>query len=264
VNARHRLVLCFVVLLGLTVPATSTAAQASCSFTLGFKTLRDIIADQYGDRVGLCLENEHFETATGNSLQRTSGGLLVWRKADNWTAFTDGGTTWLNGPEGLASRPNSGPTFPWESAAPASPPPPFTVPPGRAQDPTYNPNSLDGSGPLCFNEPPVSLVKSWQVSAPRGWPAQTKIGESVQIGLRNKFGEQGEEYEISVRVVSPSSTFSTARGILRGSDWLYFTYPRDFDTNSGQGSGIYTIVWESRSGFIACDGYVVQANFEPV
>src|SRR5438093_2633740 len=96
-------------------PAPSLQAQAACTFTLGFKALRD----QIPDVVGNCLENEHFNLANGNSEQRTSGGLLVWRKADNWTAFTDGSTTWINGPEGLASRPNAGLLFPWEAAAPA-------------------------------------------------------------------------------------------------------------------------------------------------
>src|SRR6266568_4681765 len=97
-------------------PARSLQAQGACTFTLGFKALRD----QIPDVVGSCLENEHFNLANGNSEQRASGGLLVWRKADNWTAFTDGSTTWINGPEGLASRPNAGPLFPWEATAPAS------------------------------------------------------------------------------------------------------------------------------------------------
>jgi hypothetical protein len=65
-------------------------------------------------------------------VQRTAGGLLVWRQADNWTAFTNGITTWINGPEGLAARPNAGPLFPWEAAtpaaaAPAAAPPPVVV-----------------------------------------------------------------------------------------------------------------------------------------
>ena len=70
-------------------------AQGDCSFTLGFEALRA----QIPGTVGECLENEHFEASTGNALQRTSRGLLVWRKADNWTAFTDGATTWINGPQ---------------------------------------------------------------------------------------------------------------------------------------------------------------------
>ena len=34
-------------------------------------------------------------------------GLLVWRKADNHTAFTDGYRTWVNGPYGLQVRLNT-------------------------------------------------------------------------------------------------------------------------------------------------------------
>jgi hypothetical protein len=82
-----------------------------CSFTLGFQSLHDLVPGIVGD----CLENEWFNPDDGNSLQRTTGGLLVWRKADNWTAFTNGSTTWINGPTGLVSRPNSGPLFPWEA-----------------------------------------------------------------------------------------------------------------------------------------------------
>ena len=91
-------------------------AQAPCAFTLGFKALHD----QMPDTVGTCLENERFNPANGNSEQRTSGGLLVWRKTDNWTVFTNGNLTWLAGPCGLESRPNAGPTLPWEGK-PGSP-----------------------------------------------------------------------------------------------------------------------------------------------
>jgi hypothetical protein len=41
------------------------------------------------------------------------GGLLVWRKADNWTAFTDGYRTWINGPAGIQQRLNTQ-RFSWE------------------------------------------------------------------------------------------------------------------------------------------------------
>ena len=57
-------------------------------------------------------------TATASSTRRPGtarGGLLVWRKCDDWTAFTDGATTWINGPAGVVTRPNAGPLFPWES-----------------------------------------------------------------------------------------------------------------------------------------------------
>jgi beta propeller repeat protein len=81
-----------------------------CAFTLGFKALRD----QIPGVVGECLENEWHNAQNGDALQQTSGGLLAWRKADNWTAFTNGSITWLNGPCGLQTRPNVGPFYNWE------------------------------------------------------------------------------------------------------------------------------------------------------
>ena len=78
--------------------------------------------------------------------RRRTGGLLVWRKADNHTAFTDGHHTWVNGPIGLQKRLNAE-RYPWEpdyapgggiatqtgAAAPTTPgpiplPPPATAP----------------------------------------------------------------------------------------------------------------------------------------
>ena len=87
----------------------SSPLRADCQFVLGFKTLRDLIGHEI---VGECLENEHYN-ATGDSVQQTTGGLLVWRKADNWTAFTDGYRTWINGPNGLEQRLNTE-RFEWE------------------------------------------------------------------------------------------------------------------------------------------------------
>src|SRR5579859_4969903 len=108
--------LAFVVALALpllSMPASASAAN--CGFALGFKTLHDLIPTT----VGTCLVNEHHDNSIGDSLQETSGptgagGLLVWRKADNWTAFTDGNRTWINGPFGLEDRFNVQ-LFLWET-----------------------------------------------------------------------------------------------------------------------------------------------------
>ena len=71
-------------------------------------------------------ENEHYN-AIGDSNQQTTGGLLAWRKADNWTAFTDGYRTWINGPNGLEQRLNTE-RFEWEQDPPAPAPEPTPVP----------------------------------------------------------------------------------------------------------------------------------------
>jgi len=84
-------------------------AQSAAEFKLGFEAL----ADQIPDVVGRPLEEEHY-APNGDSLQQTNTGLMVWRKADNWTAFTNGTTTWINGPYGIQTRLNNV-QFPWEA-----------------------------------------------------------------------------------------------------------------------------------------------------
>jgi uncharacterized protein YkwD len=98
-------------------PAAPLASKAiappananGCDFKMGFAALRGMIPGV----VGGCVENERHTPENGDALQQTSGGLLVWRKADNFTAFTDGSRTWVNGPYGLQTRANSE-RFSWE------------------------------------------------------------------------------------------------------------------------------------------------------
>jgi hypothetical protein len=79
------------------------AQAADCRFVLGFQTIHDLIPAIVGD----CLGDEQHDPLTGDGSQATTGGLLVWRKAENYTAFTDGNRTWINGPYGLQSRLNT-------------------------------------------------------------------------------------------------------------------------------------------------------------
>lgn len=117
--------------------------QEPCTFTQGFAELRRLVGEQ---KVGACLENEHFNADNGNAEQLTTGGLLVWRKADNFTAFTDGGTTWVNGPNGLESRPNDV-RLAWELDPLSPPAAPRPVPTQRPL-PTLPPTS-----PLSAEQP---------------------------------------------------------------------------------------------------------------
>jgi hypothetical protein len=92
-------------------PAAPVALADSCQFVLGFQALHD----QIPAIVGSCVTNEE-HAENGDGLQRTGNGLLVWRRADNYTAFTDGYRTWVSGPFGLQERPNSE-RFDWEKSA---------------------------------------------------------------------------------------------------------------------------------------------------
>ncbi|HEY8744515.1 MAG TPA: hypothetical protein VIU62_15575 [Chloroflexota bacterium] len=82
-----------------------------CRFLLGFQILHDQLATVVGD----CTGEEQHDPANGDGLQTTTHGLLVWRKFDNRTAFTDGYLTWVDGPYGVQERLNTE-RFPWEAS----------------------------------------------------------------------------------------------------------------------------------------------------
>lgn len=99
-----------VVLLTLGLNAAPTVQADGCQFVLGFATIHDLIPQV----VGQCLDDEQHNPANGDGLQHTTYGLLVWRKSDNHTAFTDGYHTWVNGAKGVEERLNTQ-RFPWEA-----------------------------------------------------------------------------------------------------------------------------------------------------
>jgi hypothetical protein len=104
----HRLAAALVAALLPFALVTATGA-AGCQFQMGFAVVHDLIPDVVGD----CTVDEHHNPQNGDGLQETTRGMLVWRKADNFTAFTDGYRTWVNGPPGLQQRLNTE-QFDWE------------------------------------------------------------------------------------------------------------------------------------------------------
>jgi hypothetical protein len=96
--------------------ALARGRASGCRFVHGFADARDAAPDVIGE----CTENERSDPATGDTLQRTSRGLLVWRKADGLVAFTDGHRTWVRGPDGLMRVRTNQERFAWE-AGPAGP-----------------------------------------------------------------------------------------------------------------------------------------------
>jgi hypothetical protein len=110
------------------------------------------------------------------------------------------------------------------------------------------------------NPYPIPVVdREWQVSAPRGIPGTVLPGEIVQIGLRNKFGAAQEFHYISARVVRPDGTSTTQDAPLYRDTWTDFLFPTDFAGAQPLTPGLYTVIWESQGGFLACDGFRVTA-----
>lgn len=151
----------------LTLPTASFAQAAGpgCQFVLGFATLANTIPQQ----VGQCADSESHNIANGDALQHTNtGGLMVWRKGDNWTAFTDGYHTWINGPTGLQERLNTD-RFPWEAPTPTPTPAAAPAPTPAAAAPV-SPGS------------PLTAEQVASIVVPAGYPALSELPASSQVG----------------------------------------------------------------------------------
>jgi hypothetical protein len=182
------------VMLFLAGGAARVYGQEACTFTQGFAELRRLVGEQ---KVGACLENEQSNADNGNAEQRTTGGLLVWRKADNFTAFTDGGTTWVNGPNGLESRPNDV-RLAWEldpiapPAAPAPAPtqrPLPTLPPTSplsAEQPVQAPRVVNDGGTIAA--PNYGAQAGAQTSTPRVASAPPPVTSPANAGTPTPAG----------------------------------------------------------------------------
>ena len=106
---RFLLVAVFLVL----TPRSTLETANECDFAPRFAELKASIDEsQRTATVGACLENQRVD-ANGNVEQRTARGLLVFRKKDDFTFFTDGERTWAHGPQRLEARLNTE-SFNWE------------------------------------------------------------------------------------------------------------------------------------------------------
>jgi zinc/manganese transport system substrate-binding protein len=97
-------------LVGLLISAPAAAAQTGCQFRGGFAQLQALIPD----RIGTCLEDEHYRPDLGQSTQRTSNGTLVWQSVDGALTFSDGSHTWVLDPTGQVQVRNVTERLPFE------------------------------------------------------------------------------------------------------------------------------------------------------
>jgi hypothetical protein len=169
----RQLIAILVIVLTFLPPARHASAQAGCSFKLGFQALHDKIPEVVGD----CLGDE-YSNNVGELNQPTTRGLLAFRKVDKRVVFTDGTTTWIDGPYGVVSRPNAGPPFPWETPATNPPAAQTVLPSPPALTPGPVPNGAVGD-PTASVQWQLELV---QFHRDRGLPdnANKKLAETVR------------------------------------------------------------------------------------
>lgn len=184
---RH--VVATLVVIGLLVLASDAVdvhGQDACQFVGGFARLREMVGPE---KIGACLEDEHFNMENGNAEQRTAGGLLVWRKSDNFTAFTDGGTTWVIGPDGLQSRPNDE-RFAWESEPVASTAPVASSAPAATPTPTRAASPSPAPASAAANAAPPTAT-----SSPTPVPATPTKTATPTPALKAKFTEKPDDVD---------------------------------------------------------------------
>ena len=90
---------------------------------------------------------------------------------------------------------------------------------------------------------------TWQTSAPR---VPVAIGEVVELGLRNKYGEPGECYDFLMEVMDPLEEYAWAEGTVCADEWADFTYEDTFL------SGTYTVYFSIEGHLIAQDFFEVS------
>jgi hypothetical protein len=203
----------FPILVAIMLATTSSpraSAQEPCRFVQGFATVRERIG---AAKVGACLEDERVNPENGNTEQRTSGGLLVWRKLDSITAFTDGSTTWVQGPDGLQTRPNSE-RFSWERD-PVRPSGPTAV-----ASPVPNPIvSRPASSPQAAPAAPAATQAP--AASPAASPAATSVPPpSGAVGRRDP--DAGVE-PLNLTTCPDSHPLKGNQGSPNNEDWIYYT-----------------------------------------
>ena len=154
----------------------AAASASGCFFHFDMRLLRAEIPDKVGD----CLETERLNPESGDSIQRTTGGLIVRRANDRLTAFTDGTQTWMRGPGGLAVRGNDE-RFEWEA------PPPK---PTAAAPPASGAGAPAAAGPTATAAPgraaPSTPVPSTPTAAPSG-PRATATPDNLVNEIAETF-----------------------------------------------------------------------------
>jgi hypothetical protein len=173
--------------------ATGPIASTRCWFKFDLRLLRTEIPDVVGD----CVENEQTSDA-GDTIQRTTGGLLVWRRHDRLTAFTDGSRTWAVGPNGLEVRRNDE-RFPWEASPPPAIPqaaaasPVAGVPPATATSAPPQQvivSTPQPAAPAATSRAPVAPTPTNAPSKPAGQPgdAMKEIFDAAIVGSLRQSG----------------------------------------------------------------------------
>jgi dipeptidyl aminopeptidase/acylaminoacyl peptidase len=141
----------------------------------------------------------------------------------------------------------------WAHSTPTPTPIPTTermATPTGTPTPTKTPTPRPTSPPA----PPLTL----QTSS----PSSVDAGQSVKLGLRNKWGVSGETHAFECTVVAPDGSQSMAQGTLKSDQWAYMNYPGDFGASSTV-SGEYQFTCQVEGQQVKGLGFTVAGPAAP-
>lgn len=95
----------------------------------------------------------------------------------------------------------------------------------------------------------------WQTSSPR--EKLNRFTRSVEIGLRNKYGSNNDEFVFNVYVKTPYSDIHSTKNIIKSNGWSDLNYPKDFNEVRLE-QGTYTVIFTLNNNIIACDGFIIN------
>jgi hypothetical protein len=179
------------IILAGSVSAWPVLAQTAptCQFAPVFLMLRDMIGrERSGECIGPMARNDG-----GDINQPTTRGMMTFRTTDLVSAFSDGQTTWLFGPNGLESRP-TGTRLAWENTLPSVAPAPaaaVAIPPTLSAPPPptvpLSPTPISNL-PITIDGDETTTTKAIELRGGDylvGWEAKLQRGRSsCYVGIR--------------------------------------------------------------------------------
>ncbi len=193
-------------------PVLAQTPPPACQIAPVFLMLRDLIGrERVGECVGAMARND-----AGDVNQPTTRGILTFRTTDLVTAFSDGQTTWLFGPNGLESRP-TGTRLAWENTLPAVAPAPAAPVAAQAAPPPpavpLSPTPISNL-PITIDGDDSRTTKAIQLPAGDfavDWKARLQRGRSsCYVGIRlRQIADQGMGQLLFHATVNTSNDRST-------------------------------------------------------
>ncbi|GIW05500.1 MAG: hypothetical protein KatS3mg060_0305 [Dehalococcoidia bacterium] len=114
-------------------------------------------------------------------------------------------------------------------------------------------------GVTCTSGSVTVTDTSWQTSVPRQ-PVAPNAG-SVELGIRNKFGQGGNSTRLTVRVVAPNNVGYDADVTAVADQWANVFYPSSFRGAPALQPGNYTVQWRVQGGGqVAGDSFSVSGQ----